>query len=173
MNQPRRQLLVAGAVVPLAALQGCTPASIKGLANWAEATRAVESLRSGWRTRSGWDLPQTLHHLAQSIEYSMAGFPEPKSALFQATAGKAAFAFFEARGRMSHSLTEPIPGAPALQRDQSLPPALDRLQKAMSRFEAHTGPLLPHFAYGDLDKAAYTRAHLMHLANHWTEFVPA
>ena len=27
--------------------------------------------------------------------------------------------------------------------------------------------LAPHFAYGALNKAAYTRAHLMHLANHW------
>lgn len=173
MNHPRRQWLLVASVAPLGALQGCGPATVKGLATWSEATRAVEALRTGWRTRSGWDLPKTLHHLAQSIEYSMQGFPEPKSALFQATLGKAAFAFFEARGRMSHSLTEPIPGAPPLQRDQSLPPALDRLQQAMARFDAHTGPLLPHFAYGALDKAAYTRAHLMHLANHWTEFVPA
>lgn len=173
MNQPRRQALLAGGLTPLWLLQGCEPAAIRGMASWAEAARAVEALRSGWRSRSGWDLPQTLHHLAQSIEFSMTGFPQAKSALFQATAGKAALALFEARGRMTHSLTEPIPGAPALPRDQSLPPALDRLLQAMGRFEAFNGPLKPHFAYGELDKAAYTRAHLMHLANHWTEFVPA
>jgi hypothetical protein len=28
---------------------------------------------------------------------------------------------------------------------------------------------MPHFAYGALGKAEYTRAHLMHLANHWAE----
>ena len=173
MSPARRQALRAGGVAPLLLLQGCEPAALRGIDNWAEARRAVEALRSGWRSRSGWDLPQTVHHLAQSIEYSMTGFPEPRPALFQATAGKAALAFFEARGRMSHSLTEPIPGAPALQRDQSLPPALDRLLQAMGRFEAFSGTLKPHFAYGELDKAAYTRAHLMHLANHWTEFVAA
>ena len=41
--------------------------------------------------------------------------------------------------------------------------------QAMGRFEAFNGPLKPHFAYGELDKAAYTRAHLMHLANHWQQ----
>ena len=40
-------------------------------------------------------------------------------------------------------------------------------------FDAHTGVLQPHFAYGALDKPSYTRAHLMHLANHWQAFVPA
>lgn len=28
------------------------------------------------------------------------------------------------------------------------------------------GTLAPHFAYGELDKPQYTRAHLMHLADH-------
>jgi hypothetical protein len=51
--------------------------------------------------------------------------------------------------------------------------AVARLVAALDRFEAHTGPLQPHFAYGVLDKAAYTRAHLMHLANHWQAFHPA
>lgn len=172
MNQPRRQLLAAATLGP-ALLQGCARSEVQGMSGWAEARRAVEALRSGWRTRSGWNLPQTLHHLAQSIEYSMVGFPAPKSPLFQATAGRLAFAFFDSRGRMSHGLTEPIPGAPALPPDQALAPAIDRLLQAMARFDAHAGPLQPHFAYGALDKASYVRAHLMHLADHWTELVPA
>jgi hypothetical protein len=44
-----------------------------------------------------------------------------------------------------------------------------RLLSALKDFEAHQGALKPHFAYGNLSREQYTRAHLMHLANHWTE----
>ena len=70
---------------------------------------------------------------------------------------------------MSHSLSEPIPGAPDIAAGQALDAAADRLLAALRAFEAHAGPLAPHFAYGALDKPDYTRAHLMHLANHWQE----
>ena len=49
--------------------------------------------------------------------------------------------------------------------------AVDRAIAALQAFEQHTGSLLPHFAYGDLNKADYRRAHLMHFANHWQEVV--
>ena len=74
---------------------------------------------------------------------------------------------------MNHSLHEPIPGAPALAAADPLPAAIERVQKALNDFEAYTGALRPHFAYGELDKADYTRAHLMHLANHWQEVARA
>ena len=46
--------------------------------------------------------------------------------------------------------------------------ALKRPPEALAAFDAWSGPLKPHVAYGELDKAQYTRAHLMHLADHWT-----
>ena len=61
-----------------------------------------------------WNWATTLTHCAQSIEYSMAGFPQAKPVLFQRTIGAAAYGVFAWRGRMSHDLTEPIPGAPSL-----------------------------------------------------------
>ena len=68
---------------------------------------------------------------------------------------------------MSHSLQEPIPGAPELDNDLA-----NGLHAARTpTFEAHTGALAPHFAYGALNKNDSTRAYLMHLANHWTELV--
>ena len=121
------------------------------------------------RLTGAWDLPRVLHHTAQSIEYSIAGFPALKPAWFRATVGSYAFALFDARGAMSHDLVEPIPGAPALAQDLPLLPAIERASAALRAFAAHTGPLEPHFAYGRLDKPDYTRAHLMHLANHWNE----
>ena len=168
----RRRTVVAGAAAPLA-LAACGTPAVAGFATVAEALAAIGSLGEGWRSSGGWSVPQVLVHLAQSIEFSMTGFPQPKSAVFQATLGAAAFAFFDARGRMSHSLTEPIPGAPSLDADIALPVARTRLADALRGSEAHAGPLRPHFAYGARDKPAYTRAHLMHVANHWTEFVRA
>lgn len=116
-----------------------------------------------------WSLSQLLQHLAQSVEYSMAGYPEMKNAVFRALIGNTAFAVFNARGAMSHSLSEPIPGAPALNPNTLVKDSMHRLIDALAAFEAWTGPLKPHFAYGALDKEQYTRAHLMHLANHWTQ----
>lgn len=121
------------------------------------------------RTTGAWDLAQVLHHAAQSVEYSITGFPQPKPAWFRATVGPLAFSVFSARGRMSHGLAEPIPGAPAIPAGQALAAAVERLVAALRAFEAHAGPLAPHFAYGGLDKPDYARAHLMHLADHWQE----
>ena len=46
-----------------------------------------------------------------------------------------------------------------------------RLRAAIARFQAHAGPLRPHFAYGTLDKVDYARAHALHIANHQDEIV--
>ena len=134
------------------------------------ALRTLETLPPTARMAEGWTLPQVLEHAAQSIEFSLRGFPELKSAVFRGTVGKLAFAVFDGRGRMSHGLTEPIPGAPALASALPLPDAVARLTRALKDFDAHTGALRPHFAYGALDKGAFARAHLMHLADHWQHY---
>ena len=170
MTLQRRGLLLAMAALPLAA---CGPAPLQGFADFAAARKAIESLSTGWRSAGAFNLVQTLNHAAQSVEFSLRGFPELRSAVFRLTVGSAAFAVFDARGSMSHSLNEPIPGSPALAAGDALDGAIARALKALQDFEAHTGPLAPHFAYGALDKAQYTRAHLMHLANHWTDVVRA
>ena len=165
----RRTVLVAAAAVPW--LAGCDVPAVNTFPTLDAARQAIRGLASGARHTGSFSLAQVMEHAAQSIEYSMQGFPAPKSALFQATLGRAAFALFDARGQMNHGLAEPIPGAPGMALPQAA--AAQRLLAALDAFEAWTGPLAPHFAYGTLDKAAYTRAHLMHLANHWTEVVTA
>ena len=168
----RRAVLGAGAGLGLAAAgtawllrpgQGAA-----AFATVDQAHRTLDALAAGGaRTASGWDLPKVLHHAAQSIEYSMQGFPQLKSELFRKSVGPAAFGVFDAFGSMRHSLTEPIPGAPDIAAGQTIEPAVMRLSQALRSFEAHAGPLMPHFAYGALDKPNYLRAHLLHLANHW------
>lgn len=155
------------AVAPLA---GCSPAVPRPFGTLAEARRAVAALPgSAARSSGAWPLPQVLAHLAQSIEYSLRGFPALKPALFRSTLGAAAFALFDARGAMHHPLDQPIPGAPSLEAERDLATSVARLLAAIDAFEAHAGELQPHFAYGALDKAAYARAHLLHIGQHWSE----
>lgn len=120
-----------------------------------------------------WKISAVLEHLAQSVDMSLDGFPEPKSAVFQATLGSAAFAVFRLRGKMTHGLTDPIPGAPVLPQADDWKPGVARLRTAVLRFQAHTGPLQPHFAYGALSRADFALAHALHIANHQDEITVA
>jgi len=176
-SAPRRAFLTTTASASALALlgtSGCADATGPGtpMLSLAAAADAVARLAQapGRRGDAGWNWAQTLEHCAQSIEYSMTGFPLMKPVLFQRTVGAAAFAVFSWRGRMSHDLAEPIPGAPAIDRGTDQARALARLQAAVAAFAAWSGPLQPHFAYGPLDKAAYERAHALHIANHLTAF---
>lgn len=152
-------------------LAACT-GRLTTFSSWAQAQQAVLDLLFVPKVVQGspWNLSQVMQHLAQSIEYSMQGYPVLKGAWYRSTIGSAAFAVFNARGDMSHSLDEPIPGAPALDASQALKTSVQRLLDAMEGFAAFNGTLRPHFAYGELTKPQYERAHLMHLANHWTQF---
>jgi hypothetical protein len=171
----RRRVLQASSVllaVPVAgSLAGCT-GELRTFTSWKAGQEAVLELlfREKVVHDNPWNLSQVLQHLAQSIEFSMQGFPVLKGAWFRASLGSAAFAVFNARGKMSHSLDEPIPGASALDAAQTLKTSVQRLLDAMDAFAAFNGTLRPHFAYGELTKPQYERAHLMHLANHWQQF---
>ncbi len=100
----------------------------------------------------------------------MSGYPQGKSKFFQRTAGAAAFEAFSWRGRMTHDLAEPIPGAPVLETELAPARALERLHAAVLAFRQWTEVLQPHFAYGELSKKEYELAHAMHLANHLSAF---
>ncbi len=167
----RRALKTTTLLLAAAPLAGCT-GRLETFWNWKQAQQAVLDLLFHDKVVEGnpWNLSQVAQHLAQSIEYSMQGFPALKGAWFRSSVGSAAFAVFNARGAMSHDLAEPIPGAPALDASQALKTSVQRLLDAMDAFAQFNGTLRPHFAYGELTKPQYERAHLMHLANHWTQF---
>lgn len=166
----RRDFLAA---TSLCLAGGFAAADLPKVQSLDDALRWLDSLdkAAGVKTTGQWPMVSVLEHMAQSVEMSLDGFPQPKSALFQNTAGAAAFAFFKWRGRMSHSLSEPIPGAAALQREGDWHPASARLRAAITRFTRHQGPLKPHFAYGALGKADFALAHAFHIANHQDEIV--
>ena len=106
------------------------PRSLKECSAWLDTLERARSVR----TTGAWPLASVLDHLAQSIEMSMDGFPQPKGALFQMTAGRAAFAVFRARGKMSHGLAEPIPGAPPLDIGSDWKAEFDFLRQAFDKF---------------------------------------
>lgn len=173
---PSRRVLLCASAGGLVALAGCGSGTVVDrqlrFATLAQAEAELVRL-SAARPRTGhaaWSWAQTLVHCAQSIEYSMIGYPEARSRVFQATLGQAAFAVFAWRGRMTHDLAEPIPGAPPLADEADEARALERLQRSIREFRAWRGPLRPHFAYGDLDAAGYELAHAMHMANHLSFF---
>lgn len=175
-NLTRRTFIKTVSAGALAAgLGGCSQSGDRGLhfASLHEALAELNRLTQAASLSSltEWSWPETLMHCTQSIEFSLSGFPQEKSALFQQTLGAAAFNIFSLAGRMQHNLAEPIPGAPALDAGLTAGAAEHQLRQAIARFETHQGPLQPHFAYGRLNKADYERAHAMHLADHFSAFV--
>ncbi|MES2821220.1 MAG: DUF1569 domain-containing protein [Pseudomonadota bacterium] len=149
---------------------GTAPAGL----NLAAAQQLLQGL-SGTPLRSlgAWSPSQVFNHCAQSVEYSLEGYPELKPGWFRQTLGLAAFEVFAARGAMRHGLDQPIPGAAPLLSPAGQDAALQRLQLAFTRFAEHSGPLAPHFAYGALGHEEYALAHVLHLYNHLSELRPA
>jgi hypothetical protein len=115
---------------------------------------------------STWTLPQMLEHCAQSIEYSMFGFPKHKNRVFKKTIGKFVKNRFLKKGAMSHNLHAAIPGASTLSSQLSIQDSCSRLLTAIKTFRGFTAPLSEHFAYGPLAKEEYEAMHAMHIANH-------
>lgn len=121
-------------------------------------------------------LASALDHVAAGIACSLDGYPQAKPWIFQVTIGRLALGKFLRDGRMRHDLAAVIPGV-AEQHDVAFDVALERLRVQWARFEAHQGPMAPHFAYGPVDKAQYAAVHAMHLRDHlgavWEEVVGA
>jgi len=168
----RRRTLLKGAALTGAAALGAgywvLPTGPQPAVVSLEGARQVLADLQGKTLRSvrGWSPSQVFNHCAQSIDYSIDGYPELKPVWFRHSLGPAAFAVFSARGAMRHPLDEVIPGAAPLHEPSSQDQALQRLQMAFERFASHAGELQPHFAYGALSHAEYGQAHVMHLYNH-------
>ncbi|MGE8496311.1 MAG: DUF1569 domain-containing protein [Pseudomonas sp.] len=167
----RRQLLkwtaLGGVAAAGAAFWALPTGKQPGALSIAGAEELLRTLEGQSLTSlKGWSPTEVFNHCAQSIEYSIIGYPQLKPAWFRSSVGPLAFSVFSARGAMRHPLDEAIPGAAALDEPASQSLALIRLQKAFADFAAHQGELRPHFAYGALSHADYAEAHVLHLYNH-------
>lgn len=114
-----------------------------------------------------YSLYKALTHMAQSMEYSMTGYPKLDSPLVQSIK-KIGFNVFKSQGYMSHDLGAPVPDAPAIADEGPLEDAFLRLRNACSDFQNYTGALHPHFSYGTLSYEDWELAHSFHCANHFS-----
>ncbi|MEE9322430.1 MAG: DUF1569 domain-containing protein [Granulosicoccus sp.] len=121
------------------------------------------------KTTGEWSLYQVFTHCAQSVEYSILGYPEHKPDIFKNTIGKTAFSLFSSKRKMTHALDEAIPGTPEFSNEESITDAFERFRQSLIDFKKYDGVLAPHFAYGQLTKLQYEMAHVMHFNNHLQE----
>jgi hypothetical protein len=136
----------------------------------AEALARIEAVAEhGIEASEGWPLPRVIEHCAQSIEFSMDGFPALKPRLLRATIGRLVARRFIARGALRHDLGAPIPSAPPLE-ETRVEAALARLREAIDRFERRPEPLSPHFIFGELSKSQYEQLHALHIVDHLRAF---
>lgn len=112
-----------------------------------------------------WSLAQALVHCAQSVEFSLTGYPSLRGWVVRRLIGPRFMAKFLREGVLTHDRAAPIPGAPPLGAP-TLAEGVARLRSAIAAFDAHEGPLAPHFAYGEVDKRSYEKLHAMHFADH-------
>jgi hypothetical protein len=141
------------------------------LTSTGDALRALDRLERARRVdvSGGWSAHQVLVHCAQSVEYSLAGYPKHRPWLFKSTVGRIALRTFLGRGRLSHDREAAIPDAPP-PTDGDLRDGCARLRAALEAFTASEGAPLPHFAYGPVTKTQYEALHAMHLADHLAAF---
>jgi hypothetical protein len=118
-----------------------------------------------------WSLGQTLVHCAQSVEFSLTGYPRKRGWLVRRVIGPRIMAKFLRQGFMTHDRSAPIPGAPPLG-EPTLAEGIARLRSAIAAFDAYQGPLAPHFAYGAVDRASYEKLHAMHVSDHLSVLRP-
>jgi len=142
------------------------------LSSTGEALRELDRIEAAAKVRvdGAWSPYQVLVHCAQSVEYSLSGYPQHRSGLFKGTVGRIALRAFLRRGYMSHDLAAAIPGASALG-EGTKGDGCARVRAALVAFQNHSGEVAPHFAYGPVTKAEYEALHAMHLANHLSAFV--
>ncbi len=136
--------------------------------SFSEIRSELERLGDAPEVTGTFSYSEILQHCAQSIEFSMSGYPELRSALFRATVGKIAKGKFLRQGFMTHKLDAPVPGAPSLDPSTSVARARQRLLAAMTTLSSFDGELAPHLAFGKCDKSDYEQIHSMHIAEHLT-----
>ncbi len=170
----RRQFITSGVVAGLGLLgtgawwlRGAADRSELSLAHLLTQLRALDV--NALQSTGSWSLAQIFLHCAQSVDYSMHGYPQQKAEWFKGSVGPGAFSVFVARGAMQHALDEAIPGAPALPDNVSTDVARNRLMTSLETFAGYAAELEPHFAFGRLSKREYEIAHVMHVQNHFDE----
>lgn len=142
------------------------------LKNLDEALAELDKLAQSQNVKIvNWSVYRILQHCAQTIEYSMTGYPQQKPKLLQWTIGKLAISKFLRQGYMKHNLAAPVPGSPALIAEGTPAEGLELVRNAIVKFKQFDAPFQPHLLFGNLTKSQYDQYFAMHIADHLSELV--
>ncbi len=122
-------------------------------------------------TAGQWGLPVMLDHCAESLEFSLTGYPEMKPEWFRMTVGPIAKHVFLMQGKMSHNTLDPIPGDEGMPHSSNEKEAFERLFRAISTFKTWNREVAEHFAYGKLDRAEAEKLQAFHIADHLSKIL--
>jgi len=122
-------------------------------------------------TTGQWDLPVMLDHCAESLEFTLTGYPEMKPEWFRMTVGPIAKHVFLMQGKMSHNTLDPIPGDAEMPHTKTEKEAFKRLFEAIAGFKTWNREVAEHFAYGKLDRLEAEKLQAFHIADHLSKIV--
>jgi hypothetical protein len=142
-----------------------------------QAVNDARMLQATGYDRAGtWDLSQVCGHLATGMEFAIDGFPpNPPHLRFvfwimRSTLGPIVVRRIVRTGAMASrapAIKQSILGAGG---DETQ--AVERLQRAVTRFQNHTGPLYPSPIFGSLDREQLHRLQLIHCEHHLGFLLP-
>lgn len=132
-------------------------------------------LAKGYDKAGNWDLAQVCSHLAEWLNFPVAGFPKvplvlrPVVWLARITVGqsmreKVLTQGFSAGTRTIPQTVFPAGGDPAA--------AVARLKDVAERFKAHTGPIHPSPLFGRMTKDEALQLQLKHCEHHLSFLIP-
>lgn len=119
---------------------------------------------------TAWSAYKTFAHCAQTIDYSMSGYPSLKPVWVRATIGKIAIRKFLKQGYMKHDLTADVAGAPQIKEQGTLKEGIEILEQSILQFQKYEGELQPHLLFGNLSKEQYNQYFALHVADHLNGF---
>lgn len=146
-------------------------------ASFDEVIRDVEQLRrAGYEKAGTWELAQVAGHLTAWLTFPLDGFPRPilpiriLMAVLRATIGPRELRKILESGTMKAggpTMPETVPAAGG---DEAT--AVDRLTRALTRFQAHQGPVHASPFFGPMTSEEARRLQLAHCAHHLSFLVP-
>ena len=140
------------------------------LSSLADARRELLKISEIDNVKSeNWSPYKIFVHCAQTIEYSMTGYPVMKSKVLRYTIGKIAIKKFIGQGFMKHDLAAPVPGAPVIEDVGTVKEGVEILINAIKKFEAFNKELSPHLMFGKLSKNDYDQYFSFHIEDHLSE----
>jgi len=135
-----------------------------------EVLPEVRRLAPGCETVSRWSLGQICAHLAASFDGSMDGFHYSRHRTKR---------FLIAKPMLWYTYLFGIPEQyqvdPGIEPHEEVPVdvGVDRLTRAITRYEAFSGRLMPHPLFGRMSRSQWDRVHGIHCAHHLSFVRPA